>query len=116
MITRLIIIAVTPTIALGIGIYLTDRYDKEPWYLLLRMFLMGALSVIPVMFVQKVLLFIDIFPGLLSIVYTAFIVAGLTEEFFKRAVVIHGVYDNVHFDEKLDGIVYSVFSAWDLLL
>lgn len=111
MLTRLIIIAVTPTIALVIGIYLTDRYDKEPWHLLLRIFLMGALSVIPVMIVQKFLLFINIFPGLLSIAYTAFIVAGLTEEFFKRSAVIYGVYDDVNFDEKLDGIVYSVFSA-----
>ncbi|MFW5647451.1 MAG: PrsW family intramembrane metalloprotease [Candidatus Alkaliphilus sp. MAG34] len=111
MLTRLIIISITPTIALGIGIYLTDRRDKEPWSLLLRIFLMGALSVIPVIIVQKVLLSINIFSGLLSIAYTAFIVAGLIEEFFKRSVVIHGVYKDERFDEKLDGIVYSVFSA-----
>lgn len=111
MLTRLIIISITPTIALGIGIYLTDRRDKEPWPLLLRIFLMGALSVIPVIIVQRILLSVNIFPGLLSIIYTAFIVAGLTEEFFKRSVVIHGVYRDERFDEKLDGIVYSVFSA-----
>ncbi len=111
MLTRLIIIAITPTVALALGIYLTDRYDREPWHLLLRIFLMGALSVIPVMFVQRILLSVNVFSGLLSVAYTAFIVAGLTEEFFKRFVVIHGVYDDVNFDEKLDGIVYSVFSA-----
>ncbi len=111
MLTRLVIIAITPTIALAIGIYLTDRYDREPWHLLLRIFLMGALSVIPVIFFQKLLLFINIFPGLFSIAYTAFIVAGLTEEFFKRSVVIYGVYNNENFNEKLDGIVYAVFSA-----
>ena len=111
MLTRLIIIAITPTVALALGIYLTDRYDREPWHLLLRIFLMGALSVIPVMLVQRVLLFVNIFSGLLSVAYTAFIVAGLTEEFFKRFVVIRGIYHDVNFDEKLDGIVYSVFSA-----
>ncbi|HZJ76700.1 MAG TPA: PrsW family glutamic-type intramembrane protease [Oscillospiraceae bacterium] len=111
MLTRLIITAITPTIALAIGIYLTDRYDKEPWRLLLRIFLMGALSVIPVVIVQKLLLSVNIFPDLLFIAYTAFIVAGLTEEFFKRFVIIHGVYNDINFDEKLDGIVYSVFSA-----
>ena len=111
MLTRLIIISITPTIALATGIYLTDRHDREPWRLLLRIFLMGALSVIPVIVVQKTLLAANIFSGLLSVAYTAFIVAGLTEEFFKRAVVIHGVYNDINFDEKLDGIVYSVFSA-----
>lgn len=111
MLTRLIIIAITPTVALALGIYLTDRYDREPWHLLLRIFLMGALSVIPVMLVQRALLSINVFSGLLSVAYTAFIVAGLTEEFFKRFVVIHGVYNHANFDEKLDGIVYSVFSA-----
>lgn len=111
MLTRLIIISITPTIALAIGIYLTDRHDKEPWHLLLRIFLMGALSVVPVVLAQKILLSINIFSGLLSVAYTAFIVAGLTEEFFKRSAVIYGVYDDFNFDEKLDGIVYSVFSA-----
>lgn len=111
MFTRLVIIAITPTIALAAGIYLTDRYDKEPWHLLLRIFLMGALSVIPVIVVQKTLLSLNVFSGILAIAYTAFIVAGLTEEFFKRLVVVRGVYDNENFNEKLDGIVYSVFSA-----
>lgn len=111
MLTRLIIISITPTIALAIGIYLTDRHDREPWQLLLRIFLLGALSVIPVIFVQRVLLSVNIFSGLLSVAYIAFIVAGLTEEFFKRFVVVRGVYNDENFNEKLDGIVYAVFSA-----
>jgi len=111
MITRLVIIAITPIIALAIGIYLVDRYDREPWRLLLLVFTLGALSVIPIMFLQRILLSINIFPGILSIAYTAFIVAGLTEEFFKRSAVMYGAYNNKNFNEKLDGIVYSVFAA-----
>ena len=111
MIIRLVMIAVTPTIALAIGIYLADRYDREPLPLLFRVFALGALSVIPVMFVERILLSINIFPGIFSIVYTAFIVAGLTEEFFKRSAVLYGAYNNKNFNEKLDGIVYSVFAA-----
>jgi len=111
MITRLIIIAITPIIALAMGTYLVDRYDREPWSLLLRVFALGALSVIPIMLIQRVLLSINIFPGLLSIAYTAFIVAGLTEEFLKRAAVVYGAYNDKNFNEKLDGIVYSVFAA-----
>jgi len=111
MITRLVIIAITPIIALAMGIYLVDRYDREPWRLLLLVFTLGALSVIPIMFIQRILLSINIFPGIFSIAYAAFIVAGLTEEFFKRAAVMYGAYNNKNFNEKLDGIVYSVFAA-----
>lgn len=109
--TRLVITAITPIIALAMGIYLVDRYDREPWWLLLRVFGLGALSVIPILFLQKFLISIDIFSGIFSIFYQSFIVAGLTEEFFKRAAVVYGVYNNKHFNEKLDGIVYCVFSA-----
>lgn len=111
MITRLFVIAVTPGIALGMGIYLVDRYDREPLYLLMKMFILGALSVIPVLYIEKLLLRINVFSGVLGIAYTAFIVAGLTEEYFKRAVVLYGAFNDKSFNEKLDGIVYAVFSA-----
>ncbi|MCC5910220.1 MAG: PrsW family intramembrane metalloprotease [Clostridiaceae bacterium] len=111
MVTRLFIIAVTPTIAIAIAMYLNDRYDREPVSLLLKVFVYGALSVIPVLLVQKLLLSINVFAGLLGIAFTAFIIAGLTEEYFKRAAVIYGAYNNRHFNEKLDGIVYCAFSA-----
>lgn len=111
MITRLVIVAITPVIALAIGIYLVDRYDREPWPILLRVFALGAFSVIPIMFIERLLLSINIFSGILSIAYTAFIVAGLTEEFFKRSAVMYGAYNNENFNEKLDGIVYSAFAA-----
>lgn len=111
MVIRLLIIAITPTVALATAIYLTDRYNREPGYLLLAIFLLGCLAVIPVILVQKIFLHVNIFSGLLSLAYLSFIVAGLTEEFFKRLVVIYGAYNNENFDEKLDGIVYCVFSA-----
>lgn len=111
MITRLFIIAITPGIALGIGIYLVDRYDREPISALLKIFMLGALSVIPVLIVERILLRLNIFTGVLAIAFTAFIVAGFTEEYFKRAVVLYGAFNSKRFDEKLDGIVYAVFAA-----
>ncbi|WP_129600852.1 PrsW family intramembrane metalloprotease [Anaerophilus nitritogenes] len=111
MTTRLFIIAISPGIALMLGIYLTDRYDKEPISLLAKVFLLGALSVIPAAFVEGILQKFNIFKGLLSAAYTAFIVAGFTEEFFKRMVVLKTAYHHEAFDEKLDGIVYATFSA-----
>lgn len=111
MVIRLIITAITPVIALAIGIYLTDRHDREPWQILFKVFALGALSVIPITIVQRILLSINIFPGIFSIIYTAFIVAGLIEEFFKRSAVMYGAYNDKNFNEKLDGIVYSVFAS-----
>ena len=111
MITRLWIFAIAPGIALALVVYLTDRYDKEPLGLLIKVFVMGALIVIPTAFVEKLLMSINVFGGIISAAYTAFIVAGFTEEFFKRSVVLRTAYNHRAFDEKLDGIVYAVFSA-----
>ena len=108
---RLIIIAVTPAIALGLAVYLADRFDREPLRLLTKVFVFGALSVIPIVFVGKFLVSMNIFTGLLGIAFTAFIIAGLTEEFFKREVVLRIAYKNRAFDEKMDGIIYAVFAS-----
>lgn len=111
MITRLVIIAVTPAISIALAVYLSDRYDKEPLKLLLKTFLFGAFSTLPTIVVERFLVSFNIFPGILGVAYISFIVAGFTEEFFKREVVLRLNYNNPSFNEKLDGIVYSVFSA-----
>ncbi len=109
--TRLFVIAIIPAISIAIAVYLSDRYDKEPISLLLKTFIFGALSVIPVILVERLLSMFNIFTGLLGAAYTAYIVAGFTEEYFKRLVVVKLMCKNKYFDEKLDGIVYAVFSA-----
>ena len=52
---RLVIIAVIPGLALALGLYLTDRYDREPIRLLIRIFAFGFLSAIPTLFVERFL-------------------------------------------------------------
>lgn len=106
-----ITIALAPSIALAIYIYQKDRHDREPLLLLTKLFLGGALSVIPVYFIERFLSNFDIFSGVLSAFYTSFIIAGFTEEYFKRIVVVRLACNNKSYDEKLDGIVYSVFSS-----
>ena len=111
MSTRLFIIAITPAI-IGLGaIYLSDRHDREPLKLLLLTFILGALSVIPSIFVEEVLIRLNIFKGTLGAFYNAFIVAGFTEEYFKRLMIVKVPFKTGYFNEKLDGIVYGVFSA-----
>jgi len=108
---RLLIIAVIPGIALAMGLYLTDRYDREPVKLLVRLFVFGMLSAVPTIIVERFLSNVNLFTGLLSAAWTAYIVAGFTEEFFKRLVVMRLAYYHYAFDEKLDGIIYCAYSA-----
>lgn len=107
----LVLTAVTPGVAFAFLIYFFDRYDKEPIQMLLRVFFYGAVAVIPTILIENLLSSFNIFAGTFGAFYTAFIVAGFTEEFMKRSVVIKHVYFNPVFNEKLDGIVYCVLSA-----
>src|SRR6056297_2512295 len=108
---NLILTAVTPGIALAAIIYIVDRHDREPVKLLIKTFIGGAFITIPTIFLESFLIGFNLFPGILGIAYQAFIVAGFSEEFLKRFVVMKLAYKNKNFDERLDGIVYAVFSA-----
>lgn len=109
--TRLLIIAITPAIiGLG-GIYLSDRHDREPLKLLIITFFLGAIAVIPSIIVEEILIKFNIFTGVGAAFYNAFIVAGFTEEYFKRFMILKVPYKTTYFNEKLDGIVYGVFAA-----
>lgn len=108
---RLFIIAITPIIIGLFAIYLSDRVDKEPTKLLVLTYILGAAAVIPSLIVEEVLVKFNVFTGVLGAFYNAFIVAALTEEFFKRLVVLKLPYKTTYFNEKLDGIVYAVFAA-----
>lgn len=107
---RLFIIAITPALIFLFAIYLTDRSDREPTKLLLLTFLFGALAVIPSIIVEEVLVRFNIFSGVLKAAYNAFIVAAMTEEYFKRLVILKLPFRTSYFNEKLDGIVYGVFA------
>jgi RsiW-degrading membrane proteinase PrsW (M82 family) len=106
----LLLTAVAPTIALLCYFYKRDKYEREPRRLLLKAFLMGCVSVIPVIFVELQLnLFENADESLIAAGYTAFIVAGLVEEAFKYLVFYHYIWKHREFDEMYDGIIYCVF-------
>lgn len=108
---RLFIIAIIPAVIILLGIYLSDRHDKEPVKLLFFTYVLGALAVIPSIVVEEILINFNIFPGIFGALFNAFIVAGFTEEYFKRLVVLKYPYKTKFFNEKLDGIVYCVFAS-----
>jgi RsiW-degrading membrane proteinase PrsW (M82 family) len=108
---NLFITAITPGIALALIFYWFDRHDREPVSMLVKVFIFGAVYVFPTVLIENFLLLFNMFGGILGAAYTAFIVAGITEEYMKRKVVLKYVYFNPVFNEKLDGIVYCVVAA-----
>ena len=108
---RLIIIAIIPAIIIIAGIYLSDRHDREPFKVLFFTYVLGALMVIPSIIVEEILIKFNIFPSVFGAFFNAFIVAGFTEEYFKRWAILKYSYKTKFFNEKLDGIVYGVFAA-----
>ncbi len=100
------------SLALGPGIfwvwyfYHRDRYDPEPPYLVLRMFLLGIAVTFPVAFLEGGIGILIASPLILAV-----IVAPVVEEYGKYFVVRRGVYRNREFDEPMDGIVYATAAA-----
>lgn len=111
---KLIILSVAPSLFIALYIYARDKFEKEPLHLLLKTFIWGVLIssiVIPVEYFLITYGSLSASSRLSFIVFEAFIVAGLTEEYFKRLVVLRVVYDTPYFNQPFDGIVYCVFSA-----
>lgn len=111
MTLTIISLALIPVAVLIVLLIFTDRHNKEPAKLLAKVFLFGLLVSIPVLIIQVILNTFTAFSGLIGIVFQSFIVAGLTEEYLKRFVVLKFAFRNPAFDEKLDGIIYCAFAA-----
>lgn len=106
----LLISAIAPSLALLYYVYLRDKYEKEPRKLLFKAFALGSLAVIPIVIVELRLDLFDLATdSLVAVGYTAFVVAGLVEEGFKYFIFWFFVWKNKNFNERYDGIVYSVF-------
>lgn len=107
---RLLIISIAPVIIIASYIYIRDKYEREPWKVLLAALVSGMLIVVPVVLVESFLMkFIIYFENIGKAAYNAFIVAGFTEELFKFLAFIILIWKSKEFNEKFDGIVYSVF-------
>jgi len=96
---------IAPGFALLSYFYLRDDYGKEPLKEVLRVFLLGAILVFPIMFIQYV---IDVEQVLPNDFLRTVISFGFLEEFFKWFFLFYTVYKFMDFDEHYDGIVYGV--------
>ncbi len=95
--------AIAPGIALLTYLYLRDRYDAEPIYMVARMFVLGILVVVPIMVIQRGL---EISLGDHSVLF-AYVESAGVEEFLKWFILYHVIYNHTEFDEPYDGIVYA---------
>ena len=107
----LIALAIAPGLVICLFIYLKDKYDREPLFLLLLAFMLGVLSIIPALVIELVVgkPITALMPG--SVLYTAiyaYLVVGLSEEGSKFLMLRWYAYPRKSFDEPFDGILYSV--------
>ncbi len=107
----MILSAVLPGLVFTLFILFFDRYDKEPKRLLIKVFFFGMLATIPTIIAETIGQRLNIFQGLPGLLFEAFIVIGLSEEFFKRRVVLRHAFNQPVFDEKMDGIIYCSIAA-----
>lgn len=110
----LLFLSFAPVFIILLYIYFRDKYEKEPLKLVLKVLLFGALSVIPILIVEKTLTYIggSLFTGVIfKAFYDAFVVAGFTEELFKFLVIYIIIWKNSEFNDMFDGIVYATFAS-----
>lgn len=111
---NLISIAIAPIILLLIYIYIKDKYEKEPKLLVLKCFILGVVSSIPIMYFER--FFTQFTPNenfFYYALYISFIVASFTEETFKffifYCLILKNKKNNYYFNEPFDGLVYCAF-------
>lgn len=107
----ILIMAMLPIIFFLGWIYFKDKYDKEPPFKLLQYFILGVVVSIPAIFLELYFTKLNIFSGIVSMFYTSFFVAAFTEEGLKALILIPVILKDKNFNEKLDGIIYSIFLA-----
>ena len=105
--------AVLPAAYLLLRVYKMDTIEKEPWSLLRKLLIWGAISGIPAALVESLM------TGVLQSVLTegtllynlvfGFIVAALVEESFKFFFLYKFTFKDPAFNYRFDGVVYAVF-------
>jgi RsiW-degrading membrane proteinase PrsW (M82 family) len=102
--------SLAPVFIILFYIYFRDKYEKEPLRLLVKAIVAGIVIVIPVIFVERLLM--SQMPSIGKVgeaAYRAFLVAASTEELFKFAAIYLLFWKSPSFNEKFDGIVYASF-------
>lgn len=113
MVLILLAIALAPCFFILWYFYHRDKYEPEPKKKIIKIFLIGALMVIPAGIIEIILIqgLNRISSGLLNIFISSFVIIAPTEEFLKFMAVKRWIYHSTEFDEVMDGIVYTVAAS-----
>jgi len=87
-----------------------DKYEPEPWSRMWLAFLAGCISVLPALLIESLLSF-GSSGTFLGTVWSAFVVAALTEELCKGAMAYAFMWRRPEFNEVMDGVVYFGVAA-----
>ncbi len=109
---QLLLIAIAPVMIIICYIYAKDKFEKEPWSLLFKNFLLGA-SISVVLTLGITYVSSNLLPELtqnrlLFAFIQAFVMVALVEEFSKYFIVRIYAQKHAEFNEPFDGIVYAV--------
>jgi protease PrsW len=106
----MIVLALAPVFIIAFYIYFRDKYEKEPWSILLLALLSGVLIVLPVSLLEEFMAFIGSWAsGIFKSFWNAFFVASFSEEGLKLIALTLLIWKSKDFNEKFDGIVYASF-------
>lgn len=109
------ILAIIPIIVLGLFIYKSDVIEKEPIFLLIKLFIFGIISTIPCIFIES--LFIKTIGSItdtttiVNKLLTSFFCIALIEEGYKALFTYTIAFNDKNFNHIFDGIVYSAFTS-----
>lgn len=116
MATNLIFLALLPGILIIVFIFKKDKVEHEPWSLIMKLVILGAVSCVPAALLETYIGGYGANAGFEqgTIEYSffeAFCVAALCEEGCKYLLLRIGSWRNKNFDYRFDGIVYGVSVA-----
>ena len=99
-----LILAIVPPILIAYYVYQQDKFDREPKGLIIKSFLFGCLSVIPIL-ILEIIFNQNLFPNLFIYMFCG---VALVEEGMKYFFLKKYLFNRPEFNEPLDGIVYAV--------
>ncbi len=106
----LVFLSLAPVFIILFYIYFRDKYEKEPWVLLIQALALGVFLAFPVIFIEKLLSYVGKnFAGMARPFWDAFMVASFSEEGMKLLALFFLIWKNKAFNDKFDGIVYATF-------
>ena len=102
--------ACLPSIVLLAYIYKKDRTEKEPFGLLALLFILGCVSCLPAVILERVLPMFNLFPeGSVAYLFVEnYFVVGLAEELSKFLMLFLVTRKNKNFNCLFDGVIYAV--------